>query len=211
MLTIVTPAADRHLLSVYEMRSAAGLDPGDSSRDADLWIIAKGIFDRIAAECSVVGDGIRAPTLKRETVSETIRLRCSTSTLLLSRRFVGTISVFTFDGSAMDPADYEVEAGAGVIYRLCDGRPSTWAPGNVAITYQAGFVEIPADLALAARTALREAWSGGERDPLMKRDKVDGVGEQEFWVGGLGSASTGSAFSATVRAMLDPYRSTVVP
>ena len=124
MLTIVTPAADRYLLSIYEMRSAAGLDPGDSSRDGDLWIIAKGIFDRIATECSVAGDGIRPPTLKRETVAETIRLRCPTSILLLSRRFVGAVNALTIDGSAVDASGYEIDPGAGVIRRLCGGWPA---------------------------------------------------------------------------------------
>lgn len=209
MLTIVTPAANRDLLSIEEMRSAVGIASGDTSRDADLRMIGAGIFDRISAECSVAGDGVTPATLKRETVAQTIRSDRAAAVLILARRFVGQVISITFDGTAVDPSAYEVEAGAGLVYRLCDGRRIDWAPGTAIVTYQAGFSEIPGDLVLAARAALREQWSGDERDPLMKRDKVEGLGEQEFWVGGLGSAGTGSAFSATVRAMLDPYRSVV--
>lgn len=208
--TVTTPAADRKLLSAEEMRLAAGLASTDASRDADLDRLNLAISDRIALECAVSGDGVHPPTLLRETVVETVRVQRASAMLVLARRFIAAVATVTIDGEAVDAGGYEVEAGAGMLRRLRNGCVVPWACGAVVVTYQAGFAAVPADLALAASTAMQEQWSAANRDPLLKRDRVEGVGEQEFWVGGLSSTSAGSAFSVGVRAMLDPYRSVVV-
>ncbi|WP_454917313.1 hypothetical protein [Xanthobacter sediminis] len=209
-LVITTPAEDRRLLSAEEMRLAAGLASSDASKDADLGRINLAISDRIALECAVAGDGVHPPTLLRETLVETVRVQRASTMLILARRFIAAVATVTIDGDAVDAGSYEVEAGSGMLRRLRNGCVVPWVCGTVVVTYQAGFAVAPADLGLAASTALQEQWSAANRDPLLKRDRVEGVGEQEFWVGGLSSTSASSAFSTGVRAMLDPYRSVVV-
>ncbi|MCS0501617.1 hypothetical protein [Ancylobacter mangrovi] len=205
MLTIVTPADDRNLLSIEQLRVAAGFASGDASNDMDLARIGLGVSDRIARECGIAGDGVRPPTLKRETVEQTFRLSCPVSLLLLARRFVSGVTSVSIDGEAAATSDYELDASAGMLRRLRESRPAMWQPATVVITYAAGFDDVPGDLVLAASVAVQEQWSATQRDPLLKRDRVDGIGEQEFWVGGIGGAAP-SAFSSTVQALLEPFR-----
>ncbi|WP_371346472.1 hypothetical protein [Ancylobacter sp. IITR112] len=206
MFTVTVPAEDRKLLTIEQLREAAGLEAGDVSRDGALESLGLAVADRIAQECAVTSDGVHIPTLKRETVSQTFRLSSSVSALILARRFVASVSSLTIDGVAAAASDYELAAAAGMTRRLYDGRYGLWCPAVVVVSYQAGFSAVPDDLALAAMQAVQEQWSAKNRDPLLKRDKVDGMGEQEFWIGGFGAAGSGSAFSPAVQAMLDPYR-----
>lgn len=204
MLALVTPAADRNLLAIEDLRSAAGLDADDSSQDPALSKLGLRVSDLIAQECSVAPAGIAPPTLKQETVAQTFRLSCAVSMLLLARRFVASVTSVAVNGEAVDASAFELDAGAGLLRRVCNGRFGLWQPATIVVTYVAGFQAVPNDLALAAATAVQEQWSAVNRDPLLKRDRVEGVGEQEFWVGGIGAKE--SAFSSTVQAMLDPYR-----
>lgn len=206
MFTVTVPAEDRKLLTIEQLREAAGIEAGDISQDEVLETLGLAVADRIAKECAVAGDGVHIPTLKRETVSQTFRLSCKVPALILARRFVASVSALTIDGVAAASSDYELDAVAGMNRRLYDGRYGLWCPAVIVVSYQAGFSEVPADLVLAAMQAVQEQWSAKNRDPLLKRDKVDGMGEQEFWVGGFGATESGSAFSPAVQAMLDPYR-----
>ncbi|MCL8382062.1 hypothetical protein [Xanthobacter aminoxidans] len=211
MFTVVTPAGDRKLLTSEQMRVAAGLSSGDTSQDATLGVTNLGISDLLAMECGIAGDGVKPPTLKSEVVKDTVRLACPAPEILLSRRFITDVASVSVDGTEIDIAQVEIDRAAGLLTRICNGRVVAWWPGATVVTYTAGFTEVPGDLVLAVTAAVREMAASGARDPFLKRDKVEGIGEQEFWVGGLGGSDTGSAFSATVRAMLDPYRSVVVP
>jgi hypothetical protein len=64
-------------------------------------------------------------------------------------------------------------------------------------------------LKLAAITVLREQWSAASRDPLLRRERVDGVSEMEFWVNSS-SGSAMSALSGVAASMLHPYRSVAI-
>lgn len=211
MFTVVTAAADRKLLSNEQMRVAAGLASGDASQDSTLAVTNIGISDRIALECGIASDGVKPPTLKGEVVKDTVRQSCPSPDLLLSRRFVSDVASVSIDGTEIDLAQVEIDRAAGILTRICNGRVAPWWAGATVVTYTAGFTEVPGDLVLAVTAAVREFAASGDRDPFLKRDKVENIGEQEYWVGGLGGSDTGSAFSATVRAMLDPYRTAVVP
>lgn len=205
MLALVTPAADRNLLAIEDLRAAAGLLSGDSSQDPALNKLGLRVSDRIAQECSVAPAGIASPTLKQEIVAQTFRLSCAVSMLILARRFVSSVTSVIAGGEAVDVSAFELDAGAGLLRRICGVRAGLWQPATIVVTYVAGFQIVPDDLALAASTAVQEQWSAANRDPLLKRDRVDDLGDQEFWVGGIGGA-TGSSFSPTVQALLDPYR-----
>lgn len=206
MLTLVTPAPDRKLLTIEDLRAVAGLSAGDTSMDQELSKLGLRVSDRIAQECNVAQAGIAPVTLMQETVEQTFRRSCSVSALLLARRFVGSITSVTVDGEPLESGAFELDPAAGMIRRIFGTRYGLWQPGTVVVTYVAGFAAVPEDLALAATMAVQEQISAANRDPLLKRDRVEGVGEQEFWVGGFSGAQTDSAFSSTVQAMLDPYR-----
>ncbi len=49
------------------------------------------------------------------------------------------------------------------------------------MTYTAGFTTLPGDLKVAAARLMLELYSENARDPNIKREKVEGVGETEYW------------------------------
>lgn len=217
VFTVSIPAADRNLLSLAEMKAALGVT-GNAS-DAALTALGAQISDMIAHECHVPVDGVTPPTLRSETIVETLRndLRYSwrKDQIVLTRRFVTSIASVVVAGVTLVSADYEVDGGAGLLRRVNEGGTIIcWPSGVIVVAYVAGFATVPEPLKLAAATILREQWSvasqGGAapRDPLLKRERVEGIGDSE-WFGSTGGSSSGSrsgAFSSMASAMLDPFR-----
>jgi hypothetical protein len=204
MLTVTTPATNRTLLTVAEMRQACGLTSG--SDDALLEALGMRAADVIAAACNVSRGGIAVPTLRLETLTETLRLVESLDAILLARRFVTQIDSVTVDGTALTSADYELEPVSGTLHRLKADKPVCWASGKVVVVYRAGFQTVPDDLKLAAGKLVASFRSETGRDPNLKRDHVEGVGETEYWVG----SKDDPAIPLDVMNILAPYCTPVV-
>jgi hypothetical protein len=208
MFVVSAPATDRNLLTIAEMKAALGITDSDS--DAALTTLGLQISDMIARECCVAADGVAAPTLKRETIVETFRLNRRVNPLRLGRRFVDSIASVVEGEVALTAADYEAKKAAGFVARLdASGGVASWPATKIVVTYFAGFATVPEPLKLAAITVLREQWSAASRDPLLRRERVDGVSEMEFWVNSSSGSATG-ALSGVAASMLDPYRYIVI-
>jgi hypothetical protein len=202
--TVSVPAADRNLLTLAEIKLALGVT--DSSQDAALTALGLRVSDMIAEFCRVPRDGVTPPTLRRETLIDTMRLDGCVSPLILTRRFVDTVSSITVDGTALETTDYETDKSAGLVKRISSsGSIISWSGRVIVVTYLAGFGTVPEALKLAAITVLREQSSAAERDPLLKRERVDGIGEREFWVSAAPGISSVGAISGVAASMLDPY------
>ena len=94
---------------------------------------------------------------------------------------------------------------------MSGARFQTWPAGLAVIEYEAGFDEVPADLAGVASDLVRLLHSAETRDPLVKsvRVDIDGIEEVEtqYWVNSAGStASSQSGLPADLMARLAPYR-----
>lgn len=201
MLTVTSPASDRSLLTVAELRAAVGIS--DASQDAVLTALGDRAAASIVRACAVVSVGATPPTLRQETLSETYRLKSHQNCLILSRRPVVTVSSIEVDDVALSATDYEVDASAGLLYRLCGDRIDTWSCGKVVVVYSAGFDVIPDDLKLAASKLVAALWSEGERvDSSLKRESIPGVIDREWWVG----PSDDPLIPAEVMDLLSPYR-----
>src|SRR6185369_7395401 len=88
-LFTVTTANNDPLLTTAEARAAVGIT--DTSRDADLTRLVARISAAIYRASKVRTDGVHAPTLLSESVTETFRLECPKKSLLLSRRRITDI------------------------------------------------------------------------------------------------------------------------
>lgn len=192
---VVTPASSLLLVSIEQLRVAAGLAEDDDSKDAGLTLIGEALSTDIATTCGVVGDGVHPVTLMSETVSETFWHFDRPCEVFLSRRFVSAISEVSECGHVLTSADYKVDRASGMLYRISGGRPWVWRDGAVGVTYTAGFDAVPADLQMAAAELARLRLSSGSRDPLVKSESIEIPDVQtrrlDFWVGALPGSSAG--------------------
>ena len=206
--TVTSPAPDKSLVTIQQLRIAAGLEGSDNSRDAELLLLGEAISADIATACNVADDGVSIPTLRRETIVETFWLSDRWDELFLSRRFVSAISVVTEAGVTLVPADHALDRAAGLLSRSRSGRPCAWGLGEGSVTYDAGFDTVPADLAAAALDLARIRLSSGSRDPLVKSESIEvpdiQTKRQDFWVGALPGSAAGPV-PADILARLSRY------
>lgn len=205
VLTVSSAAADRKLLTLTEAKEALGIT--SSSQDAAITSLILRVSDLISRECRVAGDGITPTTLRQETLVETLRPKATADQLLLSRRFLGTITSVVENDETLTSSDYVKNAGAGFLTRLDEDDDETyWPVGKIVVTYQAGFATVPEDLKLAAIAAVREQYAVSYRDPMLRAEEVEGVGRFEYQ-SSLSTSTVSSALSPQVCDMLAPYRS----
>lgn len=204
MFAISVPASDRNLLTLDELRDVQQDFGGDWS-DTRLLSIGSEISDAIARACRVPVDGVIPATLRRETVVDTMRLCRDQEQLIMTRRFVDTVSSVTVNGTALDAAEYEIKKAPGLACRLSSsGHYIRWTSGIIIMTYLAGFETVPSGLKDAAKLELVARWSLSDRDPAVRRDRTQGLGETEYFPSD--SDKTGSPLiSPDARAAIEPY------
>lgn len=175
---------DRGLLTTAELRAAAGVS--DSSQDATLVPLGRYVSAVITKLCGVKQAGIIPPTLRLETVTETFFFKSLQKNLVLSRRPVVEIVSVTESDTELSTTDYQFDAAAGILYRksLTGWCPNYgwWALGNTVVEYSAGYDEVPDDLKYAAIKYVQSEISQGTRDPFLKRIRIEGISEREYWV-----------------------------
>lgn len=210
MITISVSAADRGLLTAAQLRAAAGLTATDTSRDTELAAIGLTVADIICETgCGVAGDGITPVTLRQETLVETFYPEARGSSLKLSRRFLGTVTVVEDGATLIDGTDYVAEKGIGNLIRLSSSERRSWSTSTIVVTYQAGFATVPTPLAdVAAEMVGRRA--GAERDPLMRSERVEVPGvrtvDRAYWV----DAAVAVDITPDMAQKLSRYRSGLV-
>jgi hypothetical protein len=184
MLTIDSPNTDRTLLTIEEMRVAAGLAEGDSSRDTELTALNEYTSAIITAACNVARADLEAipPTLREEEVTESYRLSADRGFVSLSRRPVVSITSVTEVGTLLDVAtDYELEGV--LLYRMSGDERTVWPAGDLTVIYVAGWEIVPPDLKYAAlRFNRSEITQQGRPDTSLRRLRIEGVSEREWWV-----------------------------
>jgi hypothetical protein len=199
MLTVTTPASDRSLLTVAELRGAAGV--GDTTQDAVLQTLGDRVSAMFAAYCGIPTDGIAPQTFRKEIVRESLRLGCPVAKLILQRLPIVQILAITEGGITLASTEYEYGARSGLLFRLKNDKACHWE-GRITVSYEAGYTVVPDDLKMAAAKMVKFITQTENRDPFLKRETVPGVLEQEFWVGNIG----GSSIPLEVSDLLNPYR-----
>lgn len=197
------PAAEP--VSVAEVR--AWLDIGSEVADSTLTSL-------IAAARQDI-DGA-AGWLGRALVTQTWQLRmdrfpCGEIRLPL-RPLQSVDSVVYADVDGVDQTisadDYAVETGEAALLLPAYGKSWPAArcfPGSVRVTYVAGYgaaADVPEPIRQAIALQVGHLRSLSGRDPLLRRETVDGVSTQE-WEVGEGAAA---ALTSAADALLSPYR-----
>jgi hypothetical protein len=206
MFSISTPASSRAILSLAEIKAAVG-ETG-SSNDAALTALGGQISDAISLACGVPSDGVTPPTLMRETIIETVRLREPAQTLVLSRRYIYSVTSVVVAGTTLSTDNYEADKSAGVLrYLSVSGSEVCWPTGKTVVTYSAGFTTAPEPLKLAAILLVREQWALSQRDPSIRSESFDGLGSFTYGTGSLMSQTGG--LPPGVSDLLASYRHTL--
>jgi hypothetical protein len=216
-LAVTEEASDLHLLTIAEMRVAAGLVSTDNSQDAALRARSLAVAAGIATECGIAtGSGGFDPTLMQETLTETFYSTanptwsdCATiASLQLARRHNVEIVSLSEDGTALVTTDYLVDPETGVMTRLVSEAPGSWSAQKLVVVYRAGFETVPADLKQAATDYFRAIGLEATRDPYVKAESVEIPGVEsrrtELWTGNL--PGTAALVPPSVAAQLTRFR-----
>jgi hypothetical protein len=209
-LFTVTTANSDPLLTTAEARAAVGIT--DTSRDADLTRLVARISAAIYRASKVRTDGVHAPTLLSESVTETFRSTtfetCGLKSLLLSRRRISDIETITEGTTELVDADFEYDAASGELFRLGSSDVTVWPSGLITVEYIAGLIAPSDDLKLAAETWLRALWRDAYQtpatilDPFEKVVEIPGVIRRERWISAMTVNADMSLMPAEVESIL---------
>ena len=210
ILNITTPAPDRNLLTIAELRDAA--DVTDRSMDADLRALGLRVANRIAYACRVRRGGAVPATLRQETVLETFRHRGRLTfeyhgyghgprRLRLSRRPIVSVSSLTYDGVSQDTTNLLIDQSAGFI-EWHFGRTGAFWGNEIAVSYIAGFDVVPDDLKLAATMLAQQYLAAQSQEPGLRAITIPGVEERQYWIG----QPQDPDFPQNILDILSPYR-----
>lgn len=210
---VTSPAADLSLLTIEQLRAAAGLASDDDSQDAELEPLGEAIAADIATACRTESDGVNPPTLKEETVVETFWNCDRADEVFLSRRFVSSVSAVSERETALTTDDYVLDAEAGMLRRVIGGRPWAWYTGDLSVTYVAGFATVPADLVAIATDLARHRLSAAAVDPLEKATTIEipdvETRRVDRWVGAMPGSNAGPV-PADIVARLSRYMNVAI-
>jgi hypothetical protein len=206
-LVVTTPASDLSLLSIEELRALAGVS--DGSQDADLRALGLRVAAAITSECNIAIGAGGEPTLRKETLTETIYSPRGWQ-ISLSRRHNVSVTSISADGSLIDSSEWLVDSERGLISRVISGFPSSWWGQTFVIIYDAGFETVPGDLKQAAMDYFRALLAEAERDPFVKSMSQDIPGvmteTKDFWVGRMPGQEAAGVMPDVVAAQLKRFR-----
>lgn len=193
--TVTTAASTYDLTTLPVVKAELGITTTTDDTVLALYIGAESL--KVAAACGVV--------FPRETVVDTFRISSGAylPALMLSRAPVGTITSVYEAGELVPAAEYEVDANAGLLYRLTetDGYRRTWFSEKTVVTYQGGYAAIPAPVADACLQMVKQRYYARMRDPALRSLDITGVSREEYWVGAINDG-----MPADVDLLLAPYK-----
>jgi len=195
---IVTPAAERNLVSLEDLREQLRARPGDAANDS--W------YGKIIARASLAAERYCNRIFAKQTYLDTFMADVTGiagEPLILSQAPVDPASLeVTASGTVLGAADVAIEPLAGHLWRVTD--PKAWvSAGGLSVVYDAGFDPVPADVQQAVLDLCTMENAGRGRDPMLRATESPGLGRQEYWVGGVPG---GSLIPQDIASLLNPYR-----
>lgn len=206
IITVTEAAADPFMLTTVERVKA---ELGITTQDNDE------LLEQKITEAGSAAQAFLGFTVAREGVTETFRPErrdVAASMLILNRAPVGEITSVTVDDEELDEDEYEVDAKAGLLYRVDESgyRGAWYFAKSIVVEYSGGYIlpgESNANLEPAIESGVIELvssfWLSRGRDPLIKAENIPGVMSAEYWVGVTGEAGE---LPPGVVAKLTPFR-----
>ncbi|WP_341991859.1 hypothetical protein [Azorhizobium sp. AG788] len=197
MLTVVEPAPEALLTTRAELVRELGLPvPADDELDS-----------LIRAASQAVTTWCGRP-LAAQTMREIVYVSAPVDGLMLSRWPIASVEDLAFGEDVQPTSNIEIDAAAGFLFRLgSHGRRLAWPSGRVSVTYRAGFIPpgeegrtLPYDIERATLVLARHYWFARGRDPALRSEQVDGIGDVSYGAGFSGR------LPAEVEGLLSTYR-----
>jgi len=198
--TVVTPATERKLVTLDDLREQLRVRPGDVANDA--W------YSKVIDRSSRAAERYCNRIFPLQGYLDTFVAGASGAAgepLILSQAPVDPASLeTTLDGTVLDPAGYALQPGVGHLWRV--GDATYWVnTSGLTVAYTAGFDEIPPDVQQAVLDLCTMENAGRGRDPMLRASESPGIGRQEYWVGGV-PGGYGGLIPQDIASLLNPYR-----
>ena len=193
---VVTPAADRNLVTLDDLREQLRVRPGDTAND--------GWYAKVIARSSLAAERYCSRIFAQQDYVDTFATGATGGTsepLVLGQAPVDPASLaVTLDGAVMAGDGYLLDPVVGHVWRSGAAWTNT---GGLTVAYTAGWLDIPPDVQQAVLDLCTAENSGRGRDPLLRATESPGLGRQEYWVGGM----PGNALiPQDIASLLNPYR-----
>ena len=196
--SVITPAAERNLVSLDDLREQLRVRPGDVANDA--WLT------KVIARASLAAERYCNRIFSKQTYLDTYLAGVTGiagEPMILSQAPVDPTSLeVTLDGSVLAATAYALEPLAGHLWRQGDATAWVNTAGQM-VLYDAGFDPIPADVQQAVLDLATMENAGRGRDPMLRATESPGLGRQEYWVGGVPGSSL---LPQDIASLLNPYR-----
>jgi hypothetical protein len=201
ILTITTAAttANQRLCTLAAVKAELGIS--GTGEDAALDLLRDSASAAIASWCGRV--------LAEEVVQQLWRPICWAEVLILRRRPVTAISSITEDGVAVAAGDRELDADAGMLWRLSDDVRFTWRASKIIASYTAGYrvpdqatPTLPADIQRAAVLTVAAMYRAKGRDPMLRSVNIPDVGAESY----LDPRAGMEGIPPQAAGLLAPYR-----
>lgn len=216
IVTAVTSAAsDASLVDLETIKAELKIDDADTSNDPWLERAIAQVSRSITAYCNrqfaveTVKDSIfmQQETIPYQVPGGVVALQLSRWPVKQLQSVIQTLSATTTKTLVAD-TDFLLDANVGTLFRLDgSGAVTRWETNPLAVTYDTGFDEIPADVVVAALRWLVWRWNERTRDPTLKATQQPDFGTRSYWVGG---PPMSGGVPQEIAALLDNYRVPVI-
>lgn len=209
MITVTAVATNRRLTTVEAVREQFAITQAQAD-DAVLAVLVERASAAVATYCNRI--------FARQTYLQTTYLDGMYVQVLLLERFPALLDntfVLTENNAILvRNTDYVVDEDSWVVYRLSGSCRRQWTYPSITIAYKAGYVlpgtdgrDLPYEIEQACLYEVGKAWSHTQNgtEQLIKSEKVDNVGEVQYYVPGATAVVTSSLLSDVAARLLDPY------
>lgn len=203
--TVVDAAAlSRALVEATTVFAELGIASPTSAQTAQM--------ETVIAQASGLVNRFLDRVLAEEDVTD--HFRCPRGEVLrLSRYPVAQVLEVIEAGTALTPADWELDDKTGQLWRLAGGDRCWWSDaGTTTVSYIGGYIlpdDLPADIQRAGIDQVKAQFMAGGRDPALRSFQVPDVYQASYSVAG-GDSFGRSGLLAQVEGALAPHRRSTV-
>lgn len=193
--TVVTPADDRDLVSLDDVREQLQFRANDTAQDAWLAKVITRSSQQTERYCNRI--------FAQQDYQDTFGIVSSDpGTPLMLGQAPVTVTLVNIDATDLDATDWAADAEPGLLYRATEQR--SWiSTSAILVQYTGGFDPIPDDVQQAVIQLCVMAYRGRSRDPMLRERETPGLGREQYWVG---PAPGENVLPGDIASLLNPYR-----